>query len=169
MKSIRKRRNFFALLLAISICMTVWLSVIFMAETAFFFGIISVVSFILLMKQSRLLYDATLIWNNRILSVPSAFIFKAGKKSENTTEETLVSTFGILTGNKIYRWGLNGVQGVRLNMVKIDRARMYLAFGCGDQNMQVELLHGITERQMVLDAAQKLWHETGVKANIIGW
>jgi hypothetical protein len=46
---------------------------------------------------------------------------------------------------------------------------MYLTFGDKDQTMRVELLHGMTQKQAVLDAAQKLWHETGVKASISGW
>jgi len=37
------------------------------------------------------------------------------------------------------------------------------------KTMRVELLHGMTEKQAVLDAAQKLLHETGVTADITGW
>ena len=81
----------------------------------------------------------------------------------------MVSTFGILIGSKIYRWGLDGVYGVRLYAVKIDQERMYLTFGDAAQTMRVELLHGMTQKQAVLDAAQKLWYETGVTADITGW
>ena len=42
-------------------------------------------------------------------------------------------------------------------------------FGDAAQTMRVELLHGMVEQQTILDAAQKLWHETGVKASISGW
>jgi len=35
--------------------------------------------------------------------------------------------------------------------------------------MKVELLHGMTGKQVVLDVAQKLLHETGVTADITGW
>ena len=169
MKSIRKRRNCFALFFAVSICLAVWLGATFMVETAFAFGAISVASLIFLVRQSRLLYDAALIWDNRILAVPSAFTFTAGGKGKNDTEKTVVSTFGILIGSKIYRWGCDGVRGVRLNAIKIDRERMHLTFGDAAQTMRVELLHGIAEQQAILDAAQKLWHETGVTASIIGW
>ena len=81
----------------------------------------------------------------------------------------MVSTFGMIIGSRIYRWGLDGVHGVRLHAAQIDKERMYLAFGNADQTMRVELLHGMTQKQALLDAAQKLLHETGVTADITGW
>ena len=169
MKLIRKRRNGYALLFAASICLAVWLGMAFMLEAVFVFGAISAISLVLLVRQSRLLYDATLIWDNRILAVPSALISTEGSLRQADTEETVVSTFGILIGSEIYRWGLDGVHGVRLHTAHIDQERMYLTFGDAAQTMRVDLLHGMTQKQAVLDAAQKLWHETGVTADITGW
>lgn len=169
MKLIRKRRNGYALLFAASICLAVWLGATFMLEVVFAFGAISLISLLLLVRQSRLLYDATLIWDNRILAVPSALISMPGRQMKKDTEETVVSTFGILIGSKIYRWGLDGVHGVRLHTAHIDQERMYLTFGDAGQIMRVELLHGMTQKQALLDAAQKLLHETGVTADITGW
>jgi len=51
---------------------------------------------------------------------------------------------------------------VRLHTAHIDQERMYLTFGDGVQTMRVDLLHGMTQKQAVLDAAQKLLRETGV-------
>jgi hypothetical protein len=169
MESIRKRRNGYALLLAASICLAVWLGATFMLEAVFAFGAISLISLLLLVRQSRLLYDATLIWDNRILAVPSALISIPGHQMKKDTEETVVSTFGILIGSEIYRWGLDGIHGVRLHTAHIDQERMYLTFGDAAQTMRVELLHGMTQKQAVLDAAQKLLRETGVTADITGW
>ncbi len=169
MKLIRKRRNGYALLFATSICLTVWLGATFILEAVFAFGAISVASLLLLVRQSHLLNDATLIWDNRILAVPSALISMADRQGQNDTEETVVSTFGILIGSEIYRWGLDGVHGVRLHTTQIDKERMYLTFGDAAQTMRVELLHGMTQKQAVLDAAQKLLYETGVTADITGW
>ena len=169
MKSIRKRRNGYVLLFAASICLAVWLGATFMLEAVFAFGAISLISLLLLLRQSRLLYEATLIWDNRILAVPSALISMQGHQMKKDTEETVVSTFGVLIGSRIYRWGLDGVHGVRLHTAHIDQERMYLTFGDSAQTMQVELLHGMTQKQAVLDAAQKLLHETGVTADITGW
>jgi len=169
MKSIRKRRNGYALLFAASICLAVWLGVTSMLEVVFAFGAISLIFFLLLLRQSRLLYDVTLIWDNRILAVPSAVISLPGHQMKKDTEETVVSTFGILIGSEIYRWGLDGVHGVRLSAVQIVKERMYLTFGDTAQTMRVELLHGMTQKQALLDAAQKLLRETGVTADITGW
>lgn len=169
MKLIRKRRNGYALLFAASICLAVWLGMAFMLEAVFAFGAISLISLVLLVRQSRLLYDATLIWDNRILAVPSALISTEGSLRQADTEETVVSTFGMLIGSEIYRWGLDGVHGVRLSAVQIDQERMYLIFGDKDQTMRVELLHGMLHKQTVVEAAQKLWHETGVRAEISDW
>ena len=166
MKLIRKRRNGYALLFAANICLAVWLGMEFMLEVVFAFGAISLISLLLLVRQSRLLYDATLIWDNRILAVPSALISMPGRQMKNDAEETVVSTFGILIGSEIYRWGLDGVHGVRLGTVQIDKERMYLIFGDKDQTMRVELLHGMLHKQKVVEATQKLWHETGVQAEI---
>ncbi|MGI6451113.1 MAG: hypothetical protein ACOX3R_12880 [Desulfitobacteriia bacterium] len=170
MKSIRKRRNAYALLLAGSICLAVWLGATFRLEAVFAFGAISVIFLSLLVRQSRLLYDATLIWDNRILTVPSALISMPDRQlKKDTEEETVVSTFGILIGSEIYRWGLDGVHGVRLHTAHIDQEWMYLTFGDVAQTMRVDLQHGMTQKQAVLDAAQKLLRETGVTADITGW
>ena len=169
MKSIRKRRNGYVLLFAASICLAVWLGATFMLEVVFAFGAISLISLLLLVRQSRLLYDATLIGDNRILAVPSALISMPDRQMKKDTEETVVSTFGILIGSEIYRWGLDGVHGVRLHTAHIDQERMYLTFGDAAQTMRVELLHGMTQKQALLDATQKLLHETGVTADITGW
>ena len=170
MKSICKRRNGYVLLFAASICLAVWSGMAFSLEAALAFGAISLISLLLLLRQSRLLYDATLIWDNRILAVPSALISIPGRQQiKKDTEETVVSTFGVLIGSRIYRWGLDGVHGVRLSAVQIDKERMYLTFGDAAQTMQVELLHGMLHKQTVVEAAQKLWHETGVQAEISDW
>ena len=169
MKLIRKRRNEYVLLFTASISLAVWLGATFMLEAVFAFGAISLISLLLLLRQSRLLYDATLIWDNRILAVPSALISMPSRQMKKDTEETVVSTFGILIGSDIYRWGLDGVHGVRLGTVQIDKERMYLIFGDKGQTMRVDLLHGMLHKQTVVEAAQKLWHETGVQAEISDW
>ena len=169
MKSIRKRRNVYALLFATSVVFTVLLSATFMLEAVFAFGAISLISLVLFVRQSRLLYVAMLIWDNRILTVSSALISSTGCTGQNHTEETVVSTFGILIGTKIYRWGLDGVHGLRLSSIEIDRHRIILIVGNATRSMRIELLHGMTDQTEILDVKQKFWHETGVTADITGW
>lgn len=169
MKSIRKRRNGYAILFTAGICMAVWLSISSMSEVVFVFGTISFIFLLLLLRESRYLYDATLIWENRIIVIPFALISTTSQQNKKDIEENIVSTFGILLGSEIYRWGLDGIYGVRLHTVQINQERMYLTFGDAAQTMKVELLHGMTGKQAVMDAAQKLLHETGVAVDITGW
>lgn len=138
-------------------------------EAAITLGAVSIAFLILLIRKIRLLYDATLIWDNRILAVPSALISATSGTGQSHTEETVVSTFGILIGTKIYRWGIAGVYGVRLSSIAMDRQRMLLIFGDATRSMQIELLHGITDQTKILEVQRRFWHETGVSDSIHGW
>ena len=138
-------------------------------EAAFAIGAIAFGSLLLALRQTLLLRDATLIRDNRIISVSPPPGSIPVKKNNNDTEETVGSTFGVLIGSKIYRWGLSGVHGVRLNCACIDKERIYLTFGDAIRTIRLEVLHGMTQNQTVLDAAQKLWYETGISAGITGW
>ena len=88
--------------------------------------------------------------------MPSALISIPSHQIKKDVEETVISTFGILIGSKIYRWGLDGVDGVRLHTAQINQEWMILTFGDVAQTMRAELLHGMTQKQAVLDAVQKL-------------
>lgn len=124
--------------------------------------------FIILVRQHLLLRDANIIWDNPILTVSSSIITKSeGKKWES--EETIVSTFGILMGSKIYKWGSEGVHGVRLKSVLIDRERFHLTFGDPKKTICVEMLHGMADERTVLDVQKRLLYETGVSVMISGW
>jgi len=169
MKLIRKRRNVYVLLFIASISLAVWFGVAFILEVVFPIGAISLVFFLLLVRQSRLLYDATLIWDNRILAVPSALISTVGSLRQSDTEETVVSTFGILIGSEIYRWGLDGVHGVRLKTIEIDRVWIYLTFGNEIKTLRVKLLHGMNDKQEVMTVKEKLFCETGVETVVSDW
>lgn len=109
MKTIRKRRNGFAMLFAISCFLTGWFAVKLLVEAIIVFGILNVISLVFLRRENHLLFYANLIWDNRIFTVPSATIFISGGNGKKEVVETVVSTFGILIGNKIYKWGLDGV------------------------------------------------------------
>lgn len=84
-------------------------------------------------------------------------------------EETVVSTFGMLLGNKLYRWGCEGMHGTRLQDIRIDREQIRVTFGKDDESLRLELLHGMTKKEEVLMIAQKLRYETGVQAEVCDW
>src|SRR5690554_7389520 len=98
MKLIRKRRNGFVIMFLANFSFAMLLSFVYKEEMVFLFGTISLISLLFLVRQNRLLYDASLIWENRILVVPSIAPNLSGRQIQKDTEETVVSTFGILLG-----------------------------------------------------------------------
>lgn len=169
MKAIRKRCNDLSVFFAIGVFFTALFAVKLMMKAASVFGSASIALLILLIRQSRLLHEANLIWDNRILTVPSTVVSMSGGEEKKEVEETVVSTFGILIGTKIYKWGMDGVLGVRLMAIKIDRVRIYLTFGDRAETMRVELLHGMSDKQEVMEIKQKILSETGVESVVSGW
>lgn len=169
MKLIRKKRNLYALLFLICISTTVLLSRTGIVEVIFLVAVISIISFLLLAKQNRLLHDAMLIRDNLILSVPFDTVSDSSNKLNSNCEETVISTFGILIGCEIYQWGLDGMDGTRLLSAQIDHEKIYLNFGDEAESMRVELLHGMHQKQEVDETVQKLWRETGVQAILCDW
>lgn len=169
MKTRQEKRNGFALLFVISCFVTGWFAVKLIVEAVFVFALLNVILLVFLIRENRLLFYAKLIWDNRILSVPSAIISMSLSKEKKEVEEIVVSTFGILIGNKIYKWGLNGVHGVRLKTIELNRSWIFLNFGDDDENMQVKLLHGLADIEEVEEIKEKFWNETGVKSVVMDW
>ena len=165
MKAIRRLRNAYALLFAVSVCLAGWYGVQLMMMVSLTIGALSSLLLVLLAKQSHLLRDAGLIWDNRILTMESA---AAGGK-EKKGEETVVSTFGILIGSKIYKWGSGGVHGVRLKTVEFDHTHILFVFGDAAKTTRVEILHDLESEKAVLQVREKLWRDTGIRARISGW
>lgn len=129
----------------------------------------SIISFVLLFHQSRLYSAAKLIYENRILMVPTSVVTTKNSTDKKTAEETIVSTFGLILGNKVYKWGCDGIRGVRLNTVQMDHDHIRLTFGVDHKRFSVEMLHCLTDKQSVIEIAKKILHETGVQTQISGW
>lgn len=81
----------------------------------------------------------------------------------------MISTFGLITGDRLFKWGCHGVDGIRLQSVELDRARIRLTFGDESSTNQAELFHGLTTEEDVAAIRQRLWRETGVTATVTGW
>ncbi|NCB52336.1 MAG: hypothetical protein EOM54_10700 [Clostridia bacterium] len=169
MKSIKKERNIYAAIFVAVILLTMLLLATQKTEMAIACGGLTVVALILLHRKSQLLGAAMVIYDSRILTVPSAVVTSDNQPNPKQAEETIVSTFGLLLGNKVYRWGCEGVYGVRLQKVRIDKEHICLSFGDDGEMRRVELLHGLRDKQSVTEITQKLWHETGVQAEINDW
>lgn len=169
MKSIKNRRNIYAALSAAIILLTVLLLITQKTEAAITCGGLTAVALIMLYRQSRLLGAAMVIYDSRILTVPSSVVISENRSNQTQAEETVVSTFGLLLGNEVYQWGCEGVYGVRLREVRIDKEHICLSFGADGEMLRVKLLHGLTDRQSVMEITQKIWHETRVQADISDW
>lgn len=169
MKSIKNRRNIYAALSAAVILLTVLLLITQKTEAAITCGGLTAVALIMLYRQSRLLGAAMVIYDSRILTVPSSVVISENRSNQTQAEETVVSTFGLLLGNEVYQWGCEGVYGVRLREVRIDKEHICLSFGADGEMLRVKLLHGLTDRQSVMEITQKIWHETRVQADISDW
>lgn len=169
MEAMRKWYKIYGALLIISVFPTVWFFGRLVIETASVFGCANIVLLILLIKQKKLLKDAELIWDNPILMVPFTVVSTENSQKGSVAEQTVVSVFGILMGNKIYKWGIDGINGVRLSSVVIEKAHMQLTFGDGTKTMWVRLLHGMVDKQEVFEVKERLWRETGVTAKVSGW
>lgn len=169
MKEIKNRRNLYAALSVAVMLLTVLLLITQKTEAAIICGGLTAAALFLLYRQSRLLRAAIVIFDSRILTVPSSIVTLENQPEQKQAEETIVSTFGLLLGNKVYQWGCEGVYGVRLREVQIDKAHICLSFGADGEMLCVRLLHGLIDGQSVTEIAQKIWHETGVRAEISDW
>lgn len=101
--------------------------------------------------------------------VPLAVVSTENGIERRVAEQTVFSVFGILIGNKIYKWGTDGINGVRLSSVVIEKAHMQLTFGDDTKTMWVRLLHGMVDEQEVFEVKERLWRETGLTARVSGW
>lgn len=164
LQAIRGRRMRYVLLLTGSLCLTMGSAVGFKTGLLFGCGATAIISLVLFSKQSRLFYQAKLIWENPIVSVSCA---TAPITQEQ--EVTIVSTFGLWDGGKIHEWGRRGRRGVRLISTEIHKSKINLSFGNEGETTWAELMHGITNEEEALDVKEKLWRETGVTAIIVGW
>lgn len=166
LRSIRRRYTCYGLLLALSILCTVWLdprqissSILWSLVIVFLVG--------LFIRQSQKLQTAKLIWDNRILVIPGAFLDKCSGAAR-AVDEMVLSTFGMLSAGHVYEWGRRGLWGIRLKTMDIDQRKMRLSFGNERQAMWFEFEHRIDTKQKILEVAQTLWRETGVEATIQG-
>ena len=161
---IRKRLQLYGLLFALAVLGTLWFKPTRIAS-ALLWGSLLVFFAVLFIWQGRRLQSAKLIWDTRILVVPAAS-FDQGDGMPQVVDETIVSTFGVLSAGQIYEWGRRGLRGIRLMSLEIDPRKMCLSFGIKDRIMRLEFRHGLDSMERVREVTEKIWRETGVQATI---
>ena len=169
MQAIRKRCKRYAVLCAVCVLLMLCFAAGHMREAALAFGVAGATLLILFISQSRVASDAGLICDNSILTVPSAVVSDLERSETKTMDETVVSTFGALVGDKVYKWGCDGLNGSRLQSIEIDSERISLTFGNKVQTLKLELLHGLDNEEKVSQVKQRFFHETGIEATVSGW
>jgi hypothetical protein len=168
-KTIRKRLVIFSALFIVNTLLASWFLIMTIFEGAAAASAVSIILLFPLFRQWERFQSARLICDNRILTVPSAVLINGQDGCQTKAEETIVSTFGILVGGEVYKWGCNGIRGVRLTAINIGHTNITLNFGNREQTLKVKLPHGLTDAQAVVEIAHRLWRETGVEAEIVDW
>ena len=169
MQAIRKKRKVYAVLFVLCALLIPYFVVEQMWETVFILSVAGATALILLIRQSRMVYYARLICSNSILTVPTAMLSYLEGAEEKIKDETIVSTFGALVVDRVYKWGCDGINGARLISIEIDKLWIALTFGSKVQTLKLELLHGLDNTEKVSQVKQKFLHETGIEATISGW
>ncbi len=169
MRAIRRRRNVYAVLSVEGIILAAAFVISKEMSAAIVCGVFAAAAIVMLCFQSRLLFWCRLICDTKILTVASSVVSSEKAESQKTVEETIVAAFGLLLGDKVYRWGCEGISGVRLREVSIDKSHMCLTFGAAEDRMSVKMLHGITDKHEMTEITKKLKYETGVQATVSDW
>ena len=167
MKTIKTNRDIYATISVVGLLLTIVFILSQKIEAVIVCGGLTSISLILLFRQNRLLSAVKVISESRILTISSSIV--TSEKEQKQIEETIVSTFGLLLGYKVYTWGCEGVYGVRLREVQIDKVHISLSFGEDEKMLCAKLLHGLKDRKNVEELAQKIWQETGVEVEIYNW
>ena len=155
MSSLQAKQSHLAWLTVAAMVPAALLAILQMPQAARICCALSVLPLGMFCRHAWLLRAAALIEDNCILAVPD--------------QDVVISTFGLRRGARVYRWGCNGVQGIRLLHVAIDREHIWLVFGDDICSESVRLPHGLTDEKSVGLTAGKFRQETGVRAEVSGW
>ncbi|PKM66155.1 MAG: hypothetical protein CVU95_12540 [Firmicutes bacterium HGW-Firmicutes-2] len=118
----------------------------------FVLGGLVILCFIMILYQQKN-RDKQLITDNPILTIPT----------QTSSKAVIISTFGMLSEHKCYRWGY---KGVKLISVVLDKEKIYLSFGKGEHVKHVSIYHEMVRENDLKEVCQKFLYETGVVVNI---
>ncbi len=106
-----------------------------------------------MMVYKKIYHDKQLILDNPILTIPTQASSKA----------VIISTFGVLSEHKCYRWGY---KGSKLMSVVLDKERIFLSFGNDEQVKHIDFYHRLGDKYELNEVSQKFLDETGVVVNV---
>lgn len=130
---------------------------------------ISMMLLVLLVYTAAQYQTAGLIVENRLHSVSCVAVSESrdGEDARETAAvNVVISAFGILVGHRAYKFNRDGV---RLLAMEIHRERIHLAFGNGEKQRSIILLHGFSSEAEAGVFRDAVAYETGVVAEVSGW
>lgn len=167
MKLIRKRMEYTVLIVIIALIATIYFVVSAKMIGIITCGAVTVIFTIVLGTIHFTYRDAKLIYDNQILIIPQTTISFTQEGEGKTVTETIISTFGVMTDNKIITWGKDGRNGINVREITLDQKYITIFFGYKEQKSWIKLLHGLTDPQKIEEVKNKLLYETGVKIKAV--
>lgn len=130
-------------------------------------GTLAAVSLVFIVCNSRKLSSARLITENRMIDICPATVCMAGTGEGATRQavECVLSPFGLLVENKIYKFGRDGV---RLHSVDIGDRHITVCFSNEDRRWTARLLYGPLDKEDLAQLAKKMEYETGITPSLSG-
>lgn len=101
-----------------------------------------------LYRQLQRLTIAKLIQENVVLTIPA----------EEERSPVIVSIFGILAGDKIYKFNCDGI---RLFSMKIDKEFIIFTYGTREKQHRLKLTHGLTREEDLHKITEIFRYNTG--------
>ncbi len=117
---------------------------------------------IYLYRQLQRLKAAKLIEENAVIKIPAGRIlsngdipgFPAGAEKEHVT----VSIFGVLAGDKVYKFNYDGIL---LLSMKIDKEFIFFTYGTREKQRRLKLPHGLTKEEDLQKITEIFRYDTG--------
>ena len=114
-------------------------------------------------RQLQRLKMAGLITENAVLCIPAGTVLSseddANFPGSNQAVTVIVSIFGILAGNKVYKYNCDGI---RLLAITIDNEYICFTYGTQKKQSDLKLLHGLSRQDDIEAVAEKFRYETGI-------
>jgi hypothetical protein len=114
--------------------------------------------------------SAELITENVLLSIPAGKVWRSDDKAaffkSNKVEPVILSGFGVLAGENVYKFNCDGI---RLLSMKIDPETIFLTYGTPKKQDHIMLRHGLIKKEDIQDIADKIHYETGIVPEVQDW
>lgn len=113
-------------------------------------------------RQMQRLKVAKLIQDNVVLTIPAAKVLSskdiASSPEEAGKKQVIVSIFGVLAGDKVYKFNC---EGIRLFSMKIDKEFIFFTYGSREKQRYLRLTHGLSREEDLQRITEIFRYNTG--------